>query len=1376
MKKKKNKKIEKIKPLYKKSLNYILFNYGKLNQVKIYNMIKTNNRNKDLLIQKQSFNCNNFLRIKKNFFFNTIFLIILWNIGIINFINPIFAEKKYIKKKRILQTGLSINLKVTRGDKIKIINTEFIPDRIFINNVKSTIDKNGYINAVEYLINNVTMEWDKKKSKYDKIFQNIVTLIEVDLSNLDTSGVTSMKSMFINCENLKYINFEGVNTSLVNNMTSMFEGCSSLTSLNLSNFLTSKVNYMDNMFKNCFSLSSLNLTSFKVKLKKIKEMFYGCKSLSKLILPNIDTSSITNMDLLFYGCNSLTSLDITNFNTKKLKSMNQMFMGCKSLKSIDLSYMDTSTVTNMNSLFYECESLISLNLSNFITSKITNMESMFSGCKSLIFLDISNFNIKNVDKIGSMFYKCSSLISLNLSHFDLSGKNLEYFFYGCNSLKSIKFSPDIKLVNNIERMFYGCSSLESLNLSNFNFELIENMESLFYGCYSLISLDLSNINAYSAINISNMFSGCKSLKTINFTNFRISSISTINSLFYDCNSLISLDLRNFDTSLVRDMAYAFFNCTKLTSLYISNFDTSLVTNMDSMFYRCNSLTSIDLSGFNTSIVNEMRFMFFNCSQLTSLDLSSFNTQNVNSMQSMFSGCSNLKYLNFYNFFNKHYSNIKDIFYSTSNNLNVCINNESSKQIINEINSKRCIINDCSINISNIKKIIYETKICIEKCQDDDIYKFEFDYNCYNKCPKGTHSNDNNAYLCEINVYECFEDYPFLILDYNICTDECNSKDFFNNICTINNFESNSQSLLIESIIQGIEEGLLDELLTEMVNEKKDDIIKMQNDTLYQITTTFNQNNKEYPNISTIQFGESENIIKEKFNISQNDTLIIFKIEKYKAGLLIPLIDYEIFNPKTKEKLDLNKYKISELNFNIKIPININENNLFKYEQNSSYYNDICFTYKTERGTDITLYDRKKEFNNYNFAICFKNCVYNGYDFLHKKVICLCNFKESLGDGLLNIFKISISSTNFKIMKCFKLLFSKEGLIKNIGNYIFLSIIFFFIISGIYFYSKGYDLICVQINDIVEKKISENKEEINPKSDIEIEDKKNIIENYSSSKINKKNNAFNSKIDISRNNIDSKIDSEINISKNVLSNKYRKDNFKKDKENVFEYLEFEINTIDYKKALEKDKRTYFQFYISLIREKHILLFTFNRNIDYNSYIIKICNFIFSFSLHIVINAFFFNDLTMHRIYIDFGKYNFIYNLPKMIYSIIIISIINKVIKKIFFSRQNILEIKNEKNKYKLKGKVLAVLKCLIIKFCCFFLFGVLFLIFFWYYLSCFCAVYENTQLYLIKNVLIEYSISLIYPFIIWLIPGIFRIYAIRRPGECLYKISQFFQLI
>jgi hypothetical protein len=278
---------------------------------------------------------------------------------------------------------------------------------------------------------------------------------------------------------------------------------------------------------------------------------------------------------------------------------------------------------------------------------------------------------------------------------------------------------------------------------------------------------------------------------------------------------------------------------------------------------------------------------------------------------------------------------------------------------------------------------------------------------------------------------------------------------------------------------------------------------------------------------------------------------------------------------------------------------------------------------------------------------------------------------------------------------------------------------------------------------------------------------------------------------------SSINNIASIAKNCRSNKYdikiKKDSDKSFNKNIFnensicntkninpnnkiEYAEYEINYISFNEAQEEDTRTFYQFYKSLIKQKHFLIYSFHPIKDYNPYIIKICLFFFSIAFILFINALFFNDNKMHRIYSDKGVFNLKFNLPHAIYSFIITSNIFNILRKIFLPQQNILEIKYEKNKYKIRGRTIMVLRLLIIKFVCFFTFSIISLILFWYYLSCFCAIYKNTQLYLIIVSLISFFISIIVPFIFYLIPGVFRLLSLRKPGECLYKISQLLQVI
>ena len=318
-------------------------------------------------------------------------------------------------------------------------------------------------------------------SKSDE--QKIKNILEIDLSNFDTSEVTNMSNMFYGMSNLTTLNVSHFNTSKVTDMSLMFHDVRNLTSLNLSNFDTSKVTDMHNMFYGMSNLTTLNLSNFDTsKVTSMGLMFYGMSNVTALDLSNFDTSKVTNMGNMFSSMTNLTSLNLSSFNTSEVTNMGFMFYGIPNLTSLDLSNFDTSKTTKMSFMFYGMRNLTALNLSSFNTSQVTDMSGMFSSMPSLASLNLSNFDTSNVTDMHNMFYDTSRLPTLNLSNFDTSK------------------------VTDMNYMFHNTSSLTSLNLSNFDTSKVTNMEAMFSDMSGLTSLDLSNFDTSQVTNMENMFS------------------------------------------------------------------------------------------------------------------------------------------------------------------------------------------------------------------------------------------------------------------------------------------------------------------------------------------------------------------------------------------------------------------------------------------------------------------------------------------------------------------------------------------------------------------------------------------------------------------------------------------------------------------------------------------------------------------------------------------------------------------------------------------------------------------------------------------------------------------------------------------------------
>jgi hypothetical protein len=228
-----------------------------------------------------------------------------------------------------------------------------------------------------------------------------------------------------------------------------------------------------------------------------------------------------------------------------------------------------------------------------------------------------------------------------------------------------------------------------------------------------------------------------------------------------------------------------------------------------------------------------------------------------------------------------------------------------------------------------------------------------------------------------------------------------------------------------------------------------------------------------------------------------------------------------------------------------------------------------------------------------------------------------------------------------------------------------------------------------------------------------------------------------------------------------------------------FIDYSINHLTYEEALIYDKRTYLEYYFSLVRTKHPIFFTFCLLKDYNLLIIKICLFLLSITIYFGINALFFNNTLIHTIYLNEGKYNLVSVLPRIIISFAISHIINIILRICFLSERELYSIEKQKTLLEAKRKSKKVLRFFSIKYFIFFIFSIIYLILLWYYLASFCAIFQNSQVFLLLNTIISYGISLIYPFIINLIPGILRIYSlndINRNRYCIYMLSIIIQII
>ena len=771
------------------------------------------------------------------------------------------------------------------------------------------------------------------------------------------------------------------------------------------------------------SINTINLTQegpntitivWDTKLKKSNLMFSGCSSIVSIDLSKMDASSITTMKEMFLSCSSLRDLNLTNFDTKGCKNMNNMFKGCTSLKFLDLSSFNTIQVTNMKEMFSGCSSLTYLDLSNFDTPALKYIDKMFLDCKKLTSLEISKFDTTSITNMNGLFTNCSSLVHLNLSNFDTSlVTNVNAMFRGCSSLEDIYF-PKINTssIKNMNDMFYGCSSLLNLDMvSKFDTSSVTTMNSMFKDCSSLTSLDVSNFNTNTVGNMEWMFFGCSSIKSLNLSNFYTPSLVSMQHLFNGCESLISLDISNFNTSLVKNMGYLFRNCFNIKSINLTNFDTTSVTTMLGMFYTCYSLESLDLSNFNTTYVKSMNDMFLNCKNLEFVNLTNFN-MTIPTIKNMFMNCTSLKRVDLTNFI--------------CSNLNLIFTNMSAINIINRTD-------DLGDNQIFSSTIIFSTKT--EKLTTEQIEENKYTTNKL---------SDNNPELKNTNpetTQEIKDIYSTQLID------------IVKKIIEINEYNDTN----IKEIINNLDEIILDKDPSNVYKISGID---------YQIYIKPINTYIEDASVN-IYLEECENILKEN-NPSKNFTILQVNLKNNNSKCLVDQVEYKVYD-ENKQEVDLSVCK----DVNIKIEYKIQNTSLINIEQikdfknqgidifniKDVFFNDICYPYTDNNSnSDMILSDRISDIFQ-NYSICGDGCEYDSFNIEKQVTNCNCKIKNEVDAEVKEgNFESSIESafldSNFGVIKCFNLVFGKEGKLKNSGFWIFAILTVLHIPAYIFLFING----------------------------------------------------------------------------------------------------------------------------------------------------------------------------------------------------------------------------------------------------------------------------------------------------------------------------------
>lgn len=497
----------------------------------------------------------------------------------------------------------------------KFPNTNDRNDNIF-----GKIEKNEIPNRkkIKKIIFNDKVELSEKSSS---LFEDLEELEKIEnIKYLDTSNVVDMSAMFNDLKSLNQLDLSNLNTSKVTTMTGMFSS-SQIKKLNLNNWDTSNVKDMSNMFRGAprtsfgpTRIEELNISKWDTsKVTDMSSMFSGMEDLKTIDISNWNTSKVTNMSAMFSENRDLNELQINNWDTSKVRTIAWMFRGMDNIEELNLSNWNTSMVRDIYNTFLDMKKLEKLNISNwsieelywnnnslydyylvlgntpsletFIINKDTRILEYFrldklyewTNGESVYVSEDFNHREKTKEKIpgeykrvksrhvtgkyGSTpwsFDKENQVLTFGAGMFPESkylwDNNLEYKIQKNRLLENIKikkivFTDKIVLDEKSTLIFGRLSELESIeNINYLDASRVKEMNSMFSDT-NLKELDLSSWNTPSLESVYNMFGDMKNLEKIKLFDWSKSSYQDEISMYGLFNNKPSLEYLSIPTSM-----------------------------------------------------------------------------------------------------------------------------------------------------------------------------------------------------------------------------------------------------------------------------------------------------------------------------------------------------------------------------------------------------------------------------------------------------------------------------------------------------------------------------------------------------------------------------------------------------------------------------------------------------------------------------------------------------------------------------------------------------------------------------------------------------------------------------------------------------------
>ena len=718
--------------------------------------------------------------------------------------------------------------------------------------------------------------------------------------------------------------------------------------------------------------------------------------------------------------------------------------------------------------------------------------------------------------------------------------------------------------------------------------------------------------------------------------------------------------------------------------------------------------------------------------------------------------------------------------------------------------------------------------CI-KCEEG-YEKNEITNNCEIKCDK-YHYYYFGEKRCT-KEYKCPNEFPLLVNNSTKCTDNCKNEEIYNfqyngecikgcdekncvangNICEDINKDKcilTKRKLMIsnENNINDIMDHL-EKAYTLEFNYTENHVVLFEND---KFSVIFYKNESCISNLSLqyseVNFNKCYTKVQSNYSLEKNLVIGLVYINNNKTiNKNYPILDsLSMYEPDQGNKL-----KINDLCINDSIIVKENLVNKLKKENDKlfispmlkqnidvfnpkdNFYTDICYKYDSPTDRDISLKDRLKIFFP-NITLCEKNCEIKGINSDTMKAECECKFNDIINNNLLsdNLFYKNqineiteiLGETNLVIIKCYKEFFKHKYILKSIGAYITIVIIVIQIISTIIFYLKSLYSIRKYVFDITEKYSSY----LNSLNKINAPQRRTLKNNNKKKSIMQRNikKQYKSNI-IVVNNINNNHTSS--LEKIILSNgiiktskdeKIMEKSTKSDKallnRNLEEYIMTDLNSLDYEDALIRDKRKFFEYFFSKLKMNFIILDIFFNKSKFKPISIKILLLALNLDVYLVVNAFFYNEELISKIYNseNENKFSFISRtFDQFFYIMIVIFFYNNIIECFFISEDKIKHtIKRQKDNIRLmKVEVFQILIKATKNFTIFIIVSFVITIFSVYYISCFNNIYPKTKIEWIKSSFLSIFIFGGFIILIILLETILRFIGLCTKSEKVFKLS------